>query len=491
MRTLLLLFSLGAALTAQTEFPQGVASGDVTPAAATLWTRANRETTLTLEINGEARQQISVTAESDFTAKVRVDSLTPATAYTYRWRDGDAVSEEGKFRTAPEPSAASRVKFAFSGDSDGTLVNGEPGVNKFEVLDAIRAENPDFFLYLGDTVYADSARRGARGPSATLEDYRENYRVNRGYEALRKLLAATSSYVQWDDHEVRNDYDAETVPKDLVAFGRQAFFEYMPVEVPATDATGCVGAPLYRTFRWGAAVELFILDERSCRSANAEPQCTISGQPRGDLAPTLPSLVRLLAGLPIAPPPGCLDAINRPNRTLLGAAQMAQFREALLKSTARFKLVISQVAISSLYAYPYDRWEGYGAERMGFIEFLRAQTNLRGVIFLTTDMHANIIQEVSTDRLTNAPTVTTEFITGPIATDTLQRELGAAGFPPALLGQFRGLLGADCAEFDTFGYGLVEVDPEAGSVTVSLKDASGNVLGTNGSCRRSITAPAP
>jgi len=489
VRKLLLLLPWTAL--AQTEFPHGVASGDVTPTGVTLWTRANRETTLTLEVGGEPRREVAVTADGDFTAKVRVEGLTPGTLYTYRWRDGEAASDEGVFRTAPEPSARQRVKFAFSGDSDGTLVNGEPGLNRFEVLDAIREENPDFFIYLGDTIYADSERRGPRGPAVTLEDYRETYRVNRGYAALRRLLASTAAYVQWDDHEVRNDYAGETVSKDLFAAGRQAFLEYMPVEAPTDDAEGCAAAPLYRVFRWGADVELFILDERSCRSASAEPRCTASGQSRGDIAPTLPSLVRLLAGLPIAPPTGCLDAINRPGRSLLGPAQMARFREALRRSAARFKFVISEVAISNLYAYPYDRWEGYAAERTAFLEFLRAEPGLRGVIFLTTDMHANIIQDVAVDRLANTPAITTEFITGPIAAVPLQRELGALGFPPSLLGQFKSLLGAACAELDSFGYGVVEVDPEAGSATITLKDQTGQVLGPDAACRKSITAPAP
>ena len=64
-------------------------------------------------------------------------------------------------------------------------------------------------------------------------------------------------------------------------------------------------------------------------------------------------------------PPACLAAINDPNRTMLGAKQLATFEKAIKKSSATFKVIFNEVPIQQFYALPYDRWEGYAAERTG------------------------------------------------------------------------------------------------------------------------------
>ncbi len=48
---------------------------------------------------------------------------------------------------------------------------------------------------------------------------------------------------------------------------------------------------------------------------------------------------------------------------MLGAAQLAKFKREIAKSKATFKVIFSQVPIQQYYALPYDRWEGYAAER--------------------------------------------------------------------------------------------------------------------------------
>ena len=122
---------------------------------------------------------------------------------------------------------SAHVRFAYSGDSDGIQVDGVPVFNNFETLDAARREGLDFFIYLGDTIYADSEILGI-SPAATLDEYREVYKANRDFPALRALLQATSIYAIWDDHEVRNNFAGQTVDPLLYAIGRQAFLEYMP-----------------------------------------------------------------------------------------------------------------------------------------------------------------------------------------------------------------------------------------------------------------------
>ena len=107
----------------------------------------------------------------------------------------------------------------------------------------------------------------------------------------------------------------------------------------------------YRTFRWGKNLELFVLDERSFRSAKVAKQCA------GDLAPTAPEAVRaafatLIPSLvgPVAP--GCRQAIDDPSRTMLGGAQEAAFLKAMKASDATFKVVVNEVPMQQFYQLP-------------------------------------------------------------------------------------------------------------------------------------------
>ncbi|MGH8604205.1 MAG: alkaline phosphatase D family protein, partial [Gammaproteobacteria bacterium] len=265
------------------------------------------------------------------------------------------------------------------------------------------------------------------------------------------------------------------------AAGRKAFFEYMPIRKRRhLHDLSCAGNPLFRVFRWGKDVDLIRLDERSCRSADVEAACHFdpSNPATFDPAPTLPPLLRGQFGLPDSPPPGCLEAIFDPSRTLLGHRQKAALKTTLLHSQAKFKLILNEVPIQQFYASPYDRWEGYGAERNEILSFIRDH-HIEGVIFLTGDTHANLINEVFIDRLTpDAASVAVEFVTGPVASSTLEQDIRVQAGEPGLV-LFNTLLdiaGVECRDLNTFSYGLVEVDTSVGTATFTLKDDTGAVL---------------
>ena len=484
---LLLLSPLGAAPVAAVTFTHGVASGEVRPYTAVLWTRVDQEARLTVEVSTDrALHPLSFTstvlaaAAADFTAQVTV-LVSPGQTYFYRWRHDDVLSEVGTFTTPPLPGVARDVKFAFSGDSDGTKIQGKPAFNNFEVLGAAGQENLDFFVYLGDTIYADSDVRPT--PAISLSDFRDAYKENRDYPALRRLLAATSIYAIWDDREVQHSFAGQTVDPMLYANGRQAFLEYMPLRpLPLPPDSACASTPLFRVFHWGKDVDIIILDERSCRSADVSAVC------QGDLAPTLPAPVRaqLAQGgfpLPAQPPAGCLEALFEPTRTMLGPLQKSLLKAALLQSTAKFKFVINEVAIQQFYIGPYDRWEGYGAERAEILGFIRAR-NIKNVIYLTTGLHANLINEVFIDRFLDPTPVAYEFVTGPIAADTSMEDLEATAeslhLPPEQVVQavnsVLDLVGVDCRNLDTFSYGVVEVQASAGTASITLKDDQGHLV---------------
>lgn len=463
-------------------FTYGVASGDATPNGAVLWTRADHEATLTAQVatdvafgNVVAEQDAGAAAEHDFTAKAAVDGLQPATQYYYRFRSGDSVSPTGAFRTAPQDGDAAPVRFIFSGDSDGTVAADGTRAFTYHVLETALAEDAGFFLYFGDTIYADS---GFAAKATTLDDFRAKYRENRAIAPLASLLASTSIYTTWDDHEVENDYAGTTVDRGLFAAGLQAYREYMPI---SGDATPDV---IYRRFRWGKAVDIIILDERSFRDPAVDAACTPTGSDAADILPGLGAPgadapyagLRAAVGLPLETDPACLAALNDPGRTLLGEAQKQFLLDALRDSDATFKFVVNPVPIQEIIAQPYDRWEGYRAERDEIVRFI-ADEGIENVVFLTTDFHADFVGDVRVDLA--SPAVAVEAIAGPIAHETLGDSI-ARSQGEAVVPVFQQLLmqipRVECAVFDAYSYGLVEVDPDAGTATITLKDEDGAEL---------------
>ena len=472
-----------AAAAADPVFTHGVAAGYPDHQSAVLWTRVDSAARLTVEVSPDPSfagllhiRKAEASADTDYTVQAVVNGLRAGTTYWYRWRAGGATSETGRFETAPRPDRSVPLRLAWTGDSDGTHLGGVP-VFDFSALNAIRDGSPDVFLYLGDTVYADFRAGGAPGipPAVTLDEYRALYKEARSIAPLPALLASTGTITIWDDHEVRDDFAGQTVDPVLFANGRRAFLEYQPIAAGRFPTEGCAADPFYRTLHWGKDVDLFVLDERSCRSAEVAAACF------GDLAPTLPTGLRAFFGgfLPLAPPPGCVDAIDDPSRTMLGPEQKRRFLHDLEHSKASWKIVVNEVAISQNWALPYDRWEGYGAERSEVLETIRDR-GIRGVVFLTTDEHRNLVSPVYVDRFGGQPPVAWEFVTGPIGTATYQQlVLGLFGpvFGPFAVAAQHSLLsiaGVGCRHLNAFSYGELRID--GGTAEVTLRDATGAVI---------------
>jgi alkaline phosphatase D len=473
------------AAAAAARFPLGVAAGEVRTDGALLWTAVSRPGVVIAEVSADrrfrgmpaARVRLATTRVGGLVARGRVAGLRAGRRHWYRFRQGRALSPVGSFRTAPAAGAAIGVRFAISGDADGAddPRTGRPAYNGFEVYGRMAAEGNDFNLNVGDTIYSDSEVAGLP-PALSVAAKAAKYRENLSFAPLRRLRAAAGLYSHWDDHEFVNDFSVPEHGRALLAAGTTAFTAYAPVGWSARDG-------LYRRVRWGRHLELFFLDERSFRSAKVATEC------RGDLAPTAPQPVRdafasLAPGLAQPVDPACLVALADPGRTMLGARQYAAFTRAVAASTATWKVVVNEVPIQQLYALPYDRWEGYAAERERLLRFLRDR--VRNVVFLTTDTHATFVNEVRLRTLEEGGPEGTgiwEVVTGPVATKTYAREideaLGLPGAGAAVTGLFlkvpppRGT-GMACAAPDTYSY--AQVDVRATALTVTPKDSRGRLL---------------
>lgn len=406
----------GAAVAAADGFSYGVSAGDVTAESAILWTRADEPGPVTLELFADAELQqplvqFTTGAEpaADQTVKLDVSGLSPRSRYYYRFALADGrTSDSGTFVTAPQAGDAAPLRFVFTGDSNFRVA-------PFVAFAAVAAEPADLLIWFGDTIYADVTAEGL-GPARTLADYRAKYQQVRGDPHVQAAAAAMAVLPGWDDHEVFNDYAGRdpAVSAEQRDSGYRAFFEYMPVR-PAPEAGDAFRT--YRSFRYGANVEFFLLDGRQYRDPSALEACGGNLDPQG-----------FLLG-PLARDGACVAQLEAP-RSMLGAAQLEWLKRGLQESTAAVKFIINNVPMTYLGVFPYDRWDGYDAERRELLRFI-ADNNIAGVVILTTDIHANAFnpdvnayfRRFRPDYGLRSPLPLPELIVGPIGNATARQSV--------------------------------------------------------------------
>jgi alkaline phosphatase D len=386
-----------------------VTIGETTAGSARLWLRAESDVARVTvgAADGGAPRVLEARPDParDRTAVVELGELRPGMRYRYHVEAGaDGVS--GSFTTSPGPDADAPVRLQWSGDLGGAgyCRDVEEGYRIFRTM-ARRA--PDLFLFVGDTIYADQACGGAPhvriavSVADSLDAFRAKHRYNRADPALQAFFRTTSVYPIWDDHEVRNNFVGPDEP--LMPVGRRAFQEYFPVLGPPEERPR-----LYRAIRWGRHVEVFVLDTRQYRSANATP--------------------------------------DGPDKTMLGAAQRRWFLDAAAASDATWKLVVSSVPLGIFTGGRHaDSWSnanvlgyprggtGFAHERDLILAELRAR-GVRNVVFLTGDVHhAELLRHQPA-----ADYAIHEFIAGPLSArrgyprfldrSLRSRSLGSLGF---------------------------------------------------------------
>jgi alkaline phosphatase D len=363
----------GAALGhAEPVVTHGVVVGDVTAHTAVLWARSDREGTLKVHLSGGRHHgvaRLETHAADDYTGQVLLTGLRPDT--TYRYRVG---SEGGTFETAPAADDRARIRLAFGGDVAGQNVCRDASEG-FPIMETIRAERPDVFVGLGDMIYADNACTAlgmygnaqvpGPGPAADLATFWEHWRYNRSDESSQRLLASTGYVGVWDDHEVVNDFgplnDTRSAPPytpgvHLLPIGLEAFLDYTPIAVAANTPKR-----LYRSLRWGKHLELFVLDTRQYRDANAAS-----------------------------------DSPDRP-KTMLGREQLTWLKESLAASDATWKVIVSSVPMSIPTGFPavpngrdgwanFDQTTGFEQELLDILRFME-QNGIVNNLWITTDVH--------------------------------------------------------------------------------------------------------
>ncbi|MFF8808992.1 alkaline phosphatase D family protein [Streptomyces omiyaensis] len=486
------------ALSGRPEARWGVQTGDVTARSGLVWARSDRPARMIVETSAtESFRRVrrhhgpSLGAGSDFTGTTFLRGLPPGEQIHYRvvlsdLDDPRRTSEPvlGTFRTAPE-RRLDGVRFLWSGDIAGQGWGINPDIGGFRAFEAMRRLDPDFFLCSGDTVYADGPLQASVAlpdgrvwrnlvtpekakVAETLDEYRGNFRYNLLDRNVRAFNAQVPTVVQWDDHEVRNNWypgqildDARYAEKDvdvLAARASRAFSEYFPVSTlragPGPGAVGAAtGGRMHRVVRYGPLLDVFVLDMRSYRNANS------AGRQADDAT------------------------------GILGAEQLAWLKRELSRSRAVWKVLAADMPIGLVVPDGATAFEAIAqgdpgaplGRELQIAELLRFVKHRRitGTVWLTADVHYTSAQHYAPERAAFqdfAPFW--EFVSGPLAAGGFPANKLDATFGPERV-FVRAPERANVSPMESPQYfGEVDIDGGSGELTVRLRGDDDTVLFT-------------
>lgn len=259
--------------------------------------------------------------------------------YALRIDGAPATDRQGRFRTFPAENQPASFTFACAGDAKGGDLFS--GFSNDQVFDLIRAENPLFFIHLGDLHYADI-------DSTVIADHVNGYREV--LSAARQALLYRNvplAYI-WDDHDFcGNASDGRAQGRKAA---RLAYQKCVP-HYPLVEGEGDV-AIYQRPFTVGR-VRFILTDARSERSSRTEPDSAA--------------------------------------KTILGVRQKQWLKQTLVEGKDQFPL---QVLISSV---PWigdpgedgddtDAWFSYATERAEIGAFIE-QNKIANILMLCADSH--------------------------------------------------------------------------------------------------------
>ena len=395
-----------ARIAAGSELPQlqqGIQVGDVVADRAIVWARADRSARLIVDWDVDERMRNArrvlgphALESSDFTARVDLTGL-PADQRIFLRVAFQSLSDKGplgeatlgQFRAAP--AARRDLRFLWSGDTVGQGYGINPDIGGMRIYEVMRSRQPDFFIHSGDTIYADapiSAQQKVEDGklwrnlvteekskvAETLGEFRGNYKYNLLDANLRRFNAEVPQLWQWDDHELMNNWspskdlanDARYTEKRLpllAARAKRAFLEYAPLRPSGAEESERV----FRHVPYGPLLDVFMLDMRSYRGPN-----TFNRQPSANA-----------------------------DTAFLGRAQLSWLKQALLRSSATWKVIAADmplglVVADGVDAHKRERFEAVangGGPPLGrefeVAELLRhvKQHGVANLVWLTADVH--------------------------------------------------------------------------------------------------------
>ncbi|KAL7272985.1 hypothetical protein RUND412_004172 [Rhizina undulata] len=296
-----------------------------------------------------------LTNETDFTTTITIPHLNPETKYRYF----TSSDHTGSFTTSP-PAGSPPSTNMFTFLTSSCLKAGFPyeplqhplSVKGFRILGSMLEElKASFMLFLGDWIYIDVPRR----PGNDVEDYRQMYRQIYASPDW-PLVGADLPWIHvLDDHEIANDWDANTTGLYQAAIDPFTHYQHFSNPPPVRKS-----GETYYAFNWGSSASFFMLDTRTYRSAESTP--------------------------------------DGPAKTMLGKQQLEDLINWLKKDAVQpevglieevqWKFIVSSVPFTKNWRFGGDdTWAGYLFERQKILEAAWGISGRSGVVVLSGDRH--------------------------------------------------------------------------------------------------------
>ena len=279
--------------------------------------------------------QVSKKRENRRVVTFELTGLEPDRTYRYAIEaEGEIdLNRSGSFRTP----ASGPFSFTFAAASCATT--GSSG----QVFDAIRRQEPLFFIHMGDLHYQNIDRND---PSL----FRDAYTAVLMSPSQSALHRTTPFVYIWDDHDYGpNDSDRNSASREAA---QQVYREWVPSH---TLVAGAETGPIYRAFTVGR-VRFIVTDERSEKSPKTDPDTA--------------------------------------EKTMLGHEQKEWLKSELLAASDRFPLIVWVQPVPWIVepAAGADNWGGYTAERREIADFI-AENQIEGLLMISGDAHMLAIDD--------------------------------------------------------------------------------------------------
>ena len=305
--------------------------------------------------NPVATNGVPTVAASDFTATIVLANLTADTRYYYRVKVDNVIQDPGvvlRFDTFPASG-----NFTFAVFADVAPVDRDA-----TAYVSAGSEDPLFAVQLGDLDHRDPT---------TLSEMRQMHKDMRdrsklhGADFVNRILSKRALVHVWDDHDYGGNDEDKNFPGREDAW--QAFDEYYPTYARPNPSNG-----LWHKFTCADA-EFFVLDLRSQRDDNTDPDNDLKSILDGDSIP--------------------LDQKN-------------WLLDGLKGSTAKWKFILSSVTFNN-DARPLstDLWHSFTNEAKDIGKWLSKQ-HISDVIVLSGDIHTGGGIDDGTNSLIDIPEMT-------------------------------------------------------------------------------------
>lgn len=294
-----------------------------------------------------------------------------------------------------------------------------------DIWTAIKAQNPQLFLFMGDNIYGDTKDMDV------LRGKWEQLRNQPGFQALK---ANCSILATWDDHDYGwNDAGAEY---EMKVPSQQLFLEAM--EVPK-DRDPWNRPGIYDAYEFGEAskrLQIIFLDTRYFRG----PLVKLKRRSRE----------------------GPYDINSDTSVTMLGGQQWTWLRNQLLRP-ADVRIIVSSIQVLPV-DHRWERWQNLPHEREKLLKLIE-ETQAGSVIFLSGDRHMAEMMELPLD--------------DPLSPSSPVFEVTSSGMNHAHGGTAeepnRYRLGEKFHETN-FGFLTIDWSGEHPEVTLEIKDETGETV---------------